>query len=229
MSAHSLNIAKVILVAGSFIALFSGLLAAFTPGLAYVTVSAEWANFLLPDAPHYVTYQPLTFSINDLTIKLLVTAIGGFLGVLSVFERKTAVPYLSFAGISMGAIGFLLPTGANSGLTDVLSVNVPWIGSLIALCGVLLMFIGFVNGNSKVPRLAIVVVPILLFTYLISPVLIFTDNLAFFIYMQANISMSTIMGVLVLAGHFIIIWAGINGLRVPEREASKAPPKILKR
>lgn len=217
--------AKSILITGSFIALISGLTAAFVPGLAYVTVSAEWANFLLPDAPHYVTYPPLTFSINDLTIKLLVTAIGGFLGVLSVFERKSTVPFLSFAGLSIGAIGFLLPTGTNSGLADVLSTNVLWTGSLVALVGVLLMFIGFAVRNPNVPRRAIVVVPILLIVYLISPALILTDNLAFFVFMQANISMSTIVGILVLAGHLIIIWAGINGLRFPEKEPSK-PPKL---
>jgi len=186
-------------------------------------VSAEWANFLLPDAPHYVTYPPLAFSFNDLTIKLLVTAIGGFLGVLSLLERKTTVPFLSFAGISMGVIGFLLPTGTNSGLTDVLSTNVLWTGSLVALVGVLLMFVGFAAGNPNVPRRAIAVVPILLIVYLISPALILTDNLAFFVFMQANISMSTIMGILVLAGHLIIIWAGINGLRFPENETRKPP------
>jgi hypothetical protein len=222
-----LDIAKNTLIIGSFIALISGLTAAFVPGLAYVTVSAEWANFLLPDAPHYVTYPPLTFGINDLTIKLLVTAIGGFFGVLSIFERKTTVPFLSFAGLSMGAIGFLLPTGTNSGLTDILSTNVLWTGSLIALVGVLLMFIGFAAGNPHVPRRAIAVVPILLIAYLISPFLILTDNLTFFVLMQANISMSTIMGVLVLSGHLIIIWAGINGLRFPEREPSK-PARIAK-
>jgi hypothetical protein len=228
MSASSLDIAKAILIAGSFIALFSGLTAAFIPGLAYITVSAEWANFLLPDAPHYVTYQPLIFSVNALTIKLLVTAIGGFLGVLSIFERKTAVPFLGFAGISMGAIGFLLPAGTNSGLADILSMNVPWVGSLIALVGVLMMFIGFATGNPSVPRRAVAVVPVLLIAYLIAPSLILSGNLSFLILMQANISMSTIMGVLVLAGHLIIIWAGINGLRVPEGEPSR-PPRISKR
>ena len=220
-----MDIAKSILILGSFIALVSGLTAAFVPGLAYVTVSAEWANFLLPDAPHYVTYLPLTFGINDLTIKLLVTAIGGFLGVLSVVERKNTVPFLSFAGLSIAAIGFLLPTGTNSGLTDILSTNVLWTGSLVALVGVLLMFLGFVLRNPNVTRRAIAVVPILLFVYLISPALILTDNLAFFVFLQANISMSTIMGILVLAGHLVIIWVGINGLRFPEKEPSK-PPKL---
>lgn len=217
--------AKFILILGSFIAAVSGFLAAFVPGLAYITVSAEWANFLLTDAPHFITYPPLIFSIHDLTVKLLVTAIGGLLGVLSIFENKTTVPFLSFAGISLGTIGFLVPSGASQSFVDVLSTNVLWIGSLTALVGVLLMFLGFALKNAKVPRRALIIVPLLLIVYLISPVLILTDNLSIFIFMQANISMSTIMGILMLAGHLAIIWAGITGLRIPEKEPPK-PPKI---
>jgi hypothetical protein len=221
-----LNKAKLILILGSFIAALSGFLAAFVPGIAYITISAEWANFLLPDAPHFLTYPPLIFSIHDLTVKLLVTAVGGLVGVFSILENKSTVPFLSFAGISLGTIGFLLPSGASQGLVDVFSANIPWIGSLTALVGVLIMFLGFALRNAKVPRRALVVVPILLIVYLISPVLILTDNLSIYIFMQANLSMSTIMGILMLGGHLVIIWAGITGLRIPEKEPPKPPVNL---
>ena len=213
--------AKCILIFGSILALVASLLAAFIPGLAYVTVYANWSDFLIPDAPHYVTYPPFILSMHELTLKLLVTACGGLLGLLSIFEHKTTVPFLSFAGISLGTIGFLLPTGAAQNLVDVLSVEVPWTGCLIALVGVLLIFLGFALRHPKVPRRALASVPLLLIVYSIAPFLILSGNLPFFIFLQANISMSTIIGILILAGHLVIIWAGIAGLRFPEKEPVK--------
>jgi hypothetical protein len=216
---------QLILIIGSFIALIAGVFSAFLPGLAYITVSAEWGRFLLPDAPHIVVYLPLIFSIHDLTLKLLVSAIGGLLGLCSFCEHKTTVPCLSFAGISLGTIGFLLPYGATQIGANEYSIDVPWIGSLITLVGVLLMFLGYTLRNSNVPKSALAVIPILLIVYLMSPILIFTGNLWFFVFMQANLSMSTIMGILILLGHLVIIWAGIAALRFPEREISKSQSK----
>jgi len=60
---------------------------------------------------------------------------------------------------------------------------------------------------------------------LVSPVLIFTGNLQFFIFLQVNVSMSTLIGILILFGHLVIVWAGITGLRVPEKESSNTVTK----
>jgi len=216
-----LNNAQFVLFIGSVIALLLGTLSAFVPGLAYVTVSSEGANFLVSGAPHFVTYPPMDLGVNDFTLKMLVSAFGGFLGICSVaFERKSAVPFLSFAGLSLGTIGFLLPFGANKAVISEYSTNVPWIGSLITLVGVLLMFLGFALRNPHVSKWALAVIPILLGIYLVSPVLIFTGNLQFFIFLQVNVSMSTLIGILILFGHLVIVWAGITGLRVPEKESS---------
>lgn len=227
MSCRFLNNAQFILLIGSVIALLLGTLSAFVPGLAYITVSSEGVNFLVSGAPHFVTVPPLDFDINNFTVKLLVSAFGGFLGVCSVaFERKSTIPFLSFAGLTLGTIGFLLPFGVNQAVISEQSTNVPWVGSLITLVGVLLMFLGFALRNTHVPKVALAVIPILLGIYLISPVLIFTGNLQFFIFLQVNVSMSTLIGILILFGHLIIVWAGITGLRVPDKESATSPSKI---
>jgi hypothetical protein len=174
-----------------------------------------------------VSVPSLDFGINDFTVKTLVSAFGGFLGACSVaFERKSTVPFLSFAGLSLGTIGFLLPFGFDQAVVSEYSVNIPWIGSLITLVGVLLMFLGFALRNAHVPKWALAVIPVLLGIYLISPVLIFTRNLQFFLFLQVNISMSTLMGLLILLGHLVIVWAGITGLRIPEKEHAVSPSKI---
>ncbi|MGD6932844.1 MAG: hypothetical protein ACQCN5_01400 [Candidatus Bathyarchaeia archaeon] len=215
-----------ILLIGSVIALLLGGLSAFVPGLAYITVTAEWSNFLLPNAPHFVTIQPLSFSFNDFTVKLLVSSFGGLLGLFSVCcEHKNTVPFLSFAGLSFGTIGFLLPYGSNQVLTDY-AADVPWVGSLITLVGVMLMFLGFALKNEHVPKWALLVIPVLLIIYLISPVLIFTGNLELFVFLQVNISISTTIGILVLFSHLLIVWAGITGLRMPEKETANVSKKI---
>lgn len=214
-----MNHAKCILILGSVIAFVSSSLAAFVPSLAYLTVSASWSNFLIPNAPHYLTYPQYIFGVHELTLKLLVTAIGGLLGMLSFFERGTSVPFLSFSGISIGTIGFLLPAGATQNLVDVFSVEIPWTGYFIALIGVLLMFLGFALSYPNVPRQALASVPLLLVAYSIAAFLILTNNLPLFVFVQTNITMSTIIGILILAGHLVIIWAGISGLRFPEKEA----------
>jgi len=226
VSCRFLNTAQFILFIGSVIALLLGTLSAFVPGLAYVTVSSEGANFLVSGAPHFVTYPPMDLGVNDFTVKMLVSAFGGFLGICSVaFERKSAVPFLSFAGLSLGTIGFLLPFGVNQAVISEYSTNVPWIGSLITLVGVLLMFLGFALRNAHVSKWALAVIPVLLGIYLVSPVLIFTGNLQFFIFLQVNVSMSTLIGILILFGHLVIVWAGITGLRVPEKESSNTVTK----
>jgi hypothetical protein len=218
-----LNKTQFILFIGSAITLIMGFLSAFVPRLAYITFSAEGANFLLSGATHYVTYPPLTFSVNDFTLKLLVSAFGGILGLCSiVWEHKNAVPFLSFAGLSLGTIGFLLPFGSSPSLPNEYSTDIPWVGSLITLVGVLLMFLGFALKSTHVPKRTLCVIPVLLAVYLISPVLIFTNNLQLFVFLQANISISTLIGILILMGHLIIVWAGITGLRIPERDTTAA-------
>jgi hypothetical protein len=211
-----LHQAKLILIFGSMLALIASLSSAFIPGLAYFSVSGNWSTFFIPDTPHAIVFPAWTFSIHAFTVKLLVTAFGGLLGVLSFFERKRNVPFLSFSGMSLGTIGFLLPAGTPVNLVNVYSVDIPWVGSLIALVGVLMMFLGFAMRNSKVPRKALATVPILLAAYLVVPSLILSGNVSFFIFMQANLSMSTIIGVVILVGHLMVIWAGISGLRFPE-------------
>lgn len=198
-----------------------GALSAFVPRLAYITVFTEGPNFLLPDAPHILAFPSMEFSVNDFTLKLLVSAFGGLLGVCSVVcEHKNTVPFMSFAAISFGTIGFLLPFGSTI-VGNEYAADIPWVGSLITLVGVMLMFLGFSLRNTNVSRWALAVIPMLLIIYLLSPVLIFTGNLAFYIFLQTNISISTIIGVLIFMGHLVIVWAGITGLRLPEKDTVK--------
>ncbi len=222
-----MNNAQFILFIGSVITLLIGLLSAFVPGLAYITVSAEWSNFLLPGQPHVVTIQAFNFSFHDFTIKLLVSAFGGILCLCSLgCEHKDSVPFLSFAGLSLGAIGFLLPYGTTQAAASDYSTDIFWGGSLITLVGVLLMFVGFALKNTNVPKKALLVIPVLLIIYLTSPVLIFTGNLQLFIFLQVNIAISTTIGILILLGHLIIVWAGITGLHIPDRELHTTSKEI---
>lgn len=224
-----MNKAQYILFLGSIIALIMGTISAFVPRLAYITVWTEGPNFLLSEVPHFITYPSMEFSINDFTLKLLVSAFGGLLGLCSIVcEHKNTVPFLSFAAISFGTIGFLLPFGSSI-VGNEYSADIPWVGSLITLVGVLLMFLGFSLRNTNVPKWALAVIPMLLIVYLLSPVLIFTGNLAFYIFLQTNISISTIIGILLLMGHLVIVWAGITGLRFPEKETVNVPKRAAEK
>lgn len=205
---------------GSVIALLFGGLSAVVPGLAYITVYTNWSNILLTSQPQFTTFPLTTFGLHDLTIKLVVTAFGGLLGLCSIAcEHKSTVPFLSFAGLSLGTIGFLLPYGSNQAFSNEFFVNVPWVGSLIALVGVMLMFTGFALRNANVPKKALTVIPVLLMVYLLSPALIFTGNLELFILLQINITISTTIGIVLLMGHLIIVWAGITGLHTQETDS----------
>jgi hypothetical protein len=211
------NHAEVYVFLGSLIALAGGVFTAFLPGFAYITVPASQSTFNVAETPHFLSYPLLIFGVHDLTIKLLVIAVGGLLGVFSFFERKNSIPILSFAGLSVAMIGFVLPSQVKQSFAESFNVDIPWIGYFVALTGALLMFTGFALANRNVPKKAFVTIPLLLAAYFIAPALILTNNSTLFILLETNITLSTVLGLTILFSHLLIIWAAIKGLHLPEK------------
>jgi hypothetical protein len=195
---------------GSVMTLSFGLLAAFAPGSAYVTVN----TYFLPDGPFppSVAYPPLDFSIHLMTIKLIVSAFGGLLGLFSLLEIGGKPQYMGFGGIFLGNIGFLLPTEQRGTFPIYRYFDIPWTGYLLALAGFSMMSISFAMRNSKVPRFTLIGVPLMLTAYLIAPFLITSGNLQLFAHVYLNNSANMLIGFLMLAGHLLLlsgVFAGI--------------------
>jgi hypothetical protein len=206
-----LNLNLLLLLFGSAITLAVGLLTAYIPGLAYVTVYKYFLD--VPNPPFglpYVTYPPLDISTHLYTNILLVSATGGLLGLIGLFwKRKQS--YIGVAAIGVASIGLMLPVTNNRISFPELSVfDVRWIGFFIVLVGICLMFLGLAIKETNVPRVTFLSVPLLLAGYSIRPLLVLTNNLQGF-----TSSINMLMLILMVTGYLLMIW-GIVKILLPK-------------
>jgi hypothetical protein len=194
---------NVLLFFGSFITLAVGLLAAFIPGLAYVTVHRYFLDVPNPPFGPYVDYPPLDFATHIYTTRLLVSAIGGLIGLFALFG-KNKQSYIGVIAIAVASIGLMLPvTDTRASIPELTQFDVSWIGSFLVLVGVCLMFLGLAIKKPNVPRVTFLSVPLLLAGYSIKPLLVLTNNLQF----RVGVSpISLLILSLMVAGHLLLIW-----------------------
>ena len=193
---------------GSFMTFAVGLLVAFVPGLAYVTVHKFWLD--VPNPPYglpYVSFQPLDFSTHIYTAKYFVSVVGGLIGLFALFG-KSKQSYLGVLAIAVANLGLMLP--ALSRITpfmDMIIIDVPWIGSFLVLVGVCLMFLGLTLPKTNVPRVTFLSVPLLLVGYSIPSLLVLTNNLQVSGFTAGfNSPISSLMLFLIVSGYFLMVW-----------------------
>ena len=78
---------RLMLFVGSSLILIFGLVAAFTPGLAYTTVDTIYKT--PPET--LVHFYPFELGIHMFTLKLVLCAIGGAIGLFSLKENDRMV------------------------------------------------------------------------------------------------------------------------------------------
>jgi hypothetical protein len=208
------NLNNLLLFCGSSITLVVGLLAAFIPGLAYVTVISHFVG--LPS----VHYLPLSFSAHLLTMRLFVSAISGLIGLLAMFW-KNKQSYIGALAITVASLGFMLPATGDMRLTNPMTrlFDVPWAGSFLVLVGICLIFLGLTIKKPNVPRATFLSVPLLLVAYSIHPLFVLSNFLPWIVFgaIMFNNPINWLMWFLMLAGHLIMMWAAIKG-SLPNRQ-----------
>lgn len=205
------NLNLLLLLFGSSITLAIGLLTAYVPGLAYVTVYRYFLDVSNPPfGLPYVSYPPLDISTHLYTNILLVSATGGLIGLIGLFW-KSKQSYIEVAAIGVASIGLMLPvTNRRLSFPELSIFDVRWIGFFLVLVGICLMFLGLAIKETNVPRVTFLSVPLLLAGYFIRPLLILTNNLQGF-----TNPTSTLMLILMVTGHLLMIW-GVLKILLPK-------------
>jgi len=163
----------------------------------------------VPNPPFgpYVSYPSLDFSTHIYTTRLLISAIGGLIGLFALFG-KSKQSYIGVVAIAVASMGLMLPaTDTRATFPEMRLIDVPWIGSFLVLVGVCLMFLGLAIKKLNVPRVTFLSVPLLLAGYSIKPLLVLTNNLSLSGFRAGFTSpISSLMLILMLAGHLLMIW-----------------------
>ncbi|MFA5365684.1 MAG: hypothetical protein WC325_10940 [Candidatus Bathyarchaeia archaeon] len=209
------NLKNFLLFSGSSITLIVGLLAAFIPGLAYVTVHSYFVY--VPVHPYglpYVYYPSLDFSTHIYTTRLFISALGGLIGLLAMFG-KSKQPLIGAFSIAVASLGLMLPATGDMRLTfpEMRLFDVPWIGSFLVVVGVSLMFLGLTTKKPHVLRVTLLSVPLLLVVYSINPLFVLNNYLPWSIFGALSTSpINLLMWVLTLTGHLLMIWGALRGV-----------------
>ena len=216
------NLSRFFLFLGSSVTFAIGLLAAFVPGLAYVTVHSYFLDVPNPPFGPYVSYPPLDFATHIYTVSLLVSATGGLIGLFSLFGKNKR-SYIGVFAIAVANVGLMLPvTDIRATLLEIILVDVPWVGSFLVLAGVCLMFLGLTVKKLGVPRVTFLSVPLLLAGYSVRPLLVVTNNLqvsGFSVGFASPISSLTL--VLMVAGYLLMIWGVLRIFYPKNKENNK--------
>jgi|GEM_PF-2110149 len=214
---------------GSITTLVFGLLAAFIPGLAYVTVQSYFmdvpvALYGLPS----VYYPPLEPGVHMNTIKLVISAIGGLIGLFSLLENQNKPAYMGFAAIAITNLGLMLPTGdARISFPEMRNFDVPWLGFYLVLVGVSIMFLGLAMKKPIVPRITLLSVPLLLAVYSIYPLFVLSNFLPWIVFgARIGSPVNWLMGSLILTGHLLMLWGAAKAIKPSLREHSKTKQRM---
>ena len=210
------NLNNLLLFSGSSIVLTMGLLVAFTPGLAYTTVHSYFID--VPNPPFelpYVGYQPLNFSTHIYTVRFLCSAIGGLIGLFALLWKNRKA-YVGVVAIGLAIMGLMLPAvGATISFPALYVYNIPWIGSLIIVIGISLMFLALTKNKERVPKASFVSLPLLLAVYLI-PLIFIMFNYLSWILLWGETALNPI-GLLIwlipLASFLLMAWGALTPKR----------------
>ena len=201
-----------LLFLGSIITLSFGLLAAFVPGLAYVTVQSYFMDtpVSILGLPR-VYYPPLELGVHMNTAKLFISAIGGIIGLFSLLEGKAKPSYIGFAAICVANLGLMLPTrDTRISFPEMRNFDVPWIGFFLVLVGVSIMFLGYAMKKRSVPRITLLSVPLLLVVYSLNPLFVASNYLPWIVFGALGSPVQLLTWSLILAGHLLMIWGALK-------------------
>ncbi len=212
---------RLFLFFGSTITIVFGLAAAFVPGLAYVTVSSYFQDVPIPPLNAIAQYQSLEFGVHMFTAKLVISAIGGLVGLFSLLERNNKPAYMGFAAIVVASVGLMLPVYySRLSAPAVQFFDVPWIGVLLVLVGVSTMFLGLAMNKTHIPRITVLSVPLLLAVYLIRPICVLCNFLPWIVF-SANSSLSCLIGILTIVGHALMLLGSIYAMKASSSDNTK--------
>lgn len=202
---------------GSITILIFSLLTAVMSGLAFVTVQSNMLT-----ETYSVYYQPLAFGVHMNTVKMVISAIGGLAGLFALLEHKNKPAYVGFTAIAVASLGLILPAASHTvyKIPEVIYFDVPWIGVLLVLVGVSILFIGLALKKPNVPRITLLSVPLLLAVYLIRPLFVLFNFLTLSVFV-AHGDVSWWLGVLTLAGHLLMLVGTIYAIKPSNVERLK--------
>lgn len=207
---------RLLMLFGSFMALSFGLISAFNPGFAHL-------NGFIPcriNPTPYVAYPPLWVKPPYyLTPWMVMSSIGGLLGLISFSMNDKKSISLSFAGTSLGLSRFLLfmyafGTFPPFGTFDSTYLFIPWLGMSLTFLGVLMMFTGSVTRFHVMPRFLYVLVPSLAST-LAYNILVVTNNIPYLLLIARSVHSHAIVGIPLLLTLLLISLGSILCLSKP--------------
>ena len=210
------NLNAFLLFCGSCLTLVVGLIAAYNPGVAYVTVHSYHLDASVnPYGLPYVSYPSMDFNTHIFTLKYLVCAVGGLVGLLALFKRNTHSDLGVFA-IAVTSVGLMLPATGDTRLTfpEMRLFDVAWIGSFLVVMGLSLMFMGLMTEKKVGPRVSILSVPLLLTVYSINPLLVLVNYLPWIVFGASISPINVLMLFLMLIGHLVMIWGIFKSVRM---------------
>jgi hypothetical protein len=215
----------VLLFFGSSITFAVGLLAAFIPGLAHVTIHSYFLNVPNPPFGPYISYPSLDFSTHIYTTSLLVSAIGGLIGLFALFG-KSKQSYIDVIAIAVASMGLMLPvvsaTDTRASFPELIQFDVSWIGSFLVFVSVCLMFLGLAIKKPTVPRVTFLSVPMLLKGYSTKPLLVLTNNLQLSGFRTGVTSpIILLMLSLMVAGYLFMVWGVLRFFYPKSKENNK--------
>lgn len=106
-----------LILTGSMFIVVCGLLTALVPALAYVTAHTYFLD--IPNPPYdlpYIRYMPLEFSLHIYSVKFIMAALSGSIGLLA-FAKKKILPYAAVAVIVLVNLSLMIPAASEMRLT----------------------------------------------------------------------------------------------------------------
>lgn len=203
---------------GGIMTVVFGLLSAFVRGLAYVTVYFPPPGM---GPPVIGGFGVLSFQIHGFTFGMLVSTVGGLLGLISSIKRYNELVSIGFVGGFLGASGFLFhPPGFSSPLTGEYRFNILWLGSCLVLIGISLMLIGLTAISKGWHYLTLLGIPPLLISRLTFPLSILSNNLPLFSSIHKSAQMNVLLFFSIIIGYALTFlgsaigaWKFRTGLR----------------
>jgi len=105
-----ISYSRMLVFLGGLVTVVFGLLSAFVRGLAYGIVYVSPGSMVSPRVyfPHFY------FQTHDFTLGMLVSSIGGLLGLISSVKHFNKLISIGYIGGIMGVLGFLLTSSGFS-------------------------------------------------------------------------------------------------------------------
>ena len=196
---------RLMFLVGSGLTLTLGLVAAFTPEIAYATVVTLYRPLTQP----LVRFYPFELGLHMFTLNLVLVAIGGAIGLFSLTKKERKLGYASFAAIAIAALGLVLPALPNfdtRALPEYRYFDMPFIGFLVVLAGVFAIFWGLARQSREMPRVAWLSLPLLLISYMTAPIMALIGFFPQFIFDGIFTMGSFLLGMLTLAGCLLMVF-----------------------